>query len=187
MTVSAPVRFKPSPPTCVVSSSMSIEGSLLNLKQSTGYTTLTNSTAETDRETNRCTDIYWGFPTRMVYLYYMSCLRYTILVRNPRYRDIPFWSETLGIYIRINHILSLWHFSWYTSDNSLYTYNLFPHGTFWRDVPCSRSPLQTHHHTPIHLHKQAQTNVQTHIDMHRLTHTHTHTHTHASRYSHTEK
>ena len=28
---------------------------------------------------------YKGFPTRMVYLYYISCLRYTILVRNPRY------------------------------------------------------------------------------------------------------
>ena len=26
---------------------------------------------------------YQGFPTRMVYLYYISCLRYTILVRNP--------------------------------------------------------------------------------------------------------
>ena len=25
-----------------------------------------------------------GFPTRMVYLYYISCLRYTILVGNPR-------------------------------------------------------------------------------------------------------
>ena len=29
--------------------------------------------------------IYWGFLTRMVYLYYRSCLRYTILVRNPQY------------------------------------------------------------------------------------------------------
>ena len=28
---------------------------------------------------------YRGFPTRTVYLYYMSCLRYTILVGNPRY------------------------------------------------------------------------------------------------------
>ena len=27
---------------------------------------------------------YRGFPTRMVYLDYISCLRYTILVRNPR-------------------------------------------------------------------------------------------------------
>ena len=27
---------------------------------------------------------YWGFPTRMVYLCYISCLRYTILVGNPR-------------------------------------------------------------------------------------------------------
>ena len=26
----------------------------------------------------------WGFPTRMVYLYYFSCLRYAILVGNPR-------------------------------------------------------------------------------------------------------
>ena len=29
--------------------------------------------------------IYRGFPTRMVYLYYISCWRYTILVGNPRY------------------------------------------------------------------------------------------------------
>ena len=29
--------------------------------------------------------IFRGFPTRMVYLYYMSCLRYTILARNPRF------------------------------------------------------------------------------------------------------
>ena len=29
--------------------------------------------------------VYRGFPTRMVYLYYISCLRYTILVGNPRY------------------------------------------------------------------------------------------------------
>ena len=27
---------------------------------------------------------YRGFPTRMVYLYYISCLRYTLLVGNPR-------------------------------------------------------------------------------------------------------
>ena len=32
--------------------------------------------------------IYQGFPTRMVYLCYISCLRYTILVRNPRYRKV---------------------------------------------------------------------------------------------------
>ena len=28
---------------------------------------------------------YRGFPTGMVHLHYISCLRYTILVRNPRY------------------------------------------------------------------------------------------------------
>ena len=28
-----------------------------------------------------------GFPTRMVYLYYISCLRYTILAGNPRNKD----------------------------------------------------------------------------------------------------
>ena len=28
---------------------------------------------------------YWGFPTSMVYLYCISCVRYTILVGNPRY------------------------------------------------------------------------------------------------------
>ena len=33
--------------------------------------------------------VYRGFPTRMVYLYYISCLRYTILVGNPRYMSMP--------------------------------------------------------------------------------------------------
>ena len=32
-----------------------------------------------------CLGAYRGFPTRMVYLYYKSCLRYTILVGNPQY------------------------------------------------------------------------------------------------------
>ena len=30
---------------------------------------------------------YQGFLTRMVYLYYISCLRYTILIRNPWYNS----------------------------------------------------------------------------------------------------
>ena len=29
--------------------------------------------------------VFQGFPARMVYLYYISCLRYTILVGNPRF------------------------------------------------------------------------------------------------------
>ena len=29
-------------------------------------------------------EAYRGFPTRMVYLYYISCMRYTIMVGNPR-------------------------------------------------------------------------------------------------------
>ena len=29
-----------------------------------------------------------GFPTRMEYLYYISCLRYTILVGNPRFLSV---------------------------------------------------------------------------------------------------
>ena len=33
--------------------------------------------------------ICWGFPTRMVYLDYMSCLRYTSLVGNPRKMSFP--------------------------------------------------------------------------------------------------
>ena len=32
--------------------------------------------------------IYQGFPTRMVYLYYISCLRYTILAGNPQYMPL---------------------------------------------------------------------------------------------------
>ena len=34
---------------------------------------------------SHCSHIYQGFPTRMVYLYYTSCLRYTVLVGNLRY------------------------------------------------------------------------------------------------------
>ena len=32
---------------------------------------------------------FWGFPTRMVNLYYISCLRYTILVGNPCHANVP--------------------------------------------------------------------------------------------------
>ena len=32
-----------------------------------------------------CGHAYQGFPVRKVYLHYISCLRYTILVGNPRY------------------------------------------------------------------------------------------------------
>ena len=34
-----------------------------------------------------------GFPTRMVYLYYISCLRYTILVGNPRFYMLSSFSS----------------------------------------------------------------------------------------------
>ena len=39
--------------------------------------------------------IWRGFPTRMVYLYYISCLRYTILVGNPRWicRSSAAWTR----------------------------------------------------------------------------------------------
>ena len=37
-----------------------------------------------------------GFPTRMVYLYYVSCLRYTILVRNPWNVNKPKWQYFLN-------------------------------------------------------------------------------------------
>ena len=33
---------------------------------------------------------YQGFPTRMVYFHYISCLRYTILVRNPQYDAVVY-------------------------------------------------------------------------------------------------
>ena len=32
--------------------------------------------------------IYHGFPTRIVHLYYISCLKYTILAGNPRYMPL---------------------------------------------------------------------------------------------------
>ena len=35
-----------------------------------------------------CTTL-WGFPTRMVYLHYISCVRYTILVGNPQLGTLP--------------------------------------------------------------------------------------------------
>ena len=41
--------------------------------------------------------IVWGFPTRMVCLYYISCLRYTILVGNPWYRSLYSSSKWGGI------------------------------------------------------------------------------------------
>ena len=35
--------------------------------------------------------LYRGFPTRMVNLYYISCLRYTIVVGNPRYARVSYF------------------------------------------------------------------------------------------------
>ena len=43
-----------------------------------------------------------GFPTRMVYLHYISCLRYTILVRNP-------WNAEI-VHICHTYRTSLWSF-----------------------------------------------------------------------------
>ena len=43
---------------------------------------------------DECESIYLGFPTRMVYLYYISCLRYTIQAGNPRY---------VGVCVRYSH------------------------------------------------------------------------------------
>ena len=43
---------------------------------------------QTDRQTENVMVPFRGFPIRMVYLYYMSCLRYTILVRNPRIKSL---------------------------------------------------------------------------------------------------
>ena len=35
-------------------------------------------------------EVNWEFPTRMVYLYYIPCLRYTILVGNPQNASVNF-------------------------------------------------------------------------------------------------
>ena len=52
--------------------------------------------------------ICWGFLTRMVYLYYISCLRYTILAGNPRCVGDSLWrieeivkSLRLGLSVRL--------------------------------------------------------------------------------------
>ena len=42
---------------------------------------------------------YRGFPTRKVYLYYISCLRYTILVGNHRYTLLLFYH--VGVKMRL--------------------------------------------------------------------------------------
>ena len=48
------------------------------------------------------TDVpYWGFPTRMVYLYYIACLRYTILVGNPRIMSEMIFHSSPTCYIRL--------------------------------------------------------------------------------------
>ena len=43
-----------------------------------------SSSADTEKSSALSTVTYQGFPTRMVYLYYTSCLRYTFLAGNPR-------------------------------------------------------------------------------------------------------
>ena len=55
--------------------------------------------------------IYRGFPTRMVYLCYISCLRYTILVGNPRYSlpntFVPLHYESLNSCNKILKVLDI--------------------------------------------------------------------------------
>ena len=57
---------------------------------------------------------YWGFRTRMVYLDYITCLRHTILVRNPQCNNplilplslsfcVPFWSKTVKWICTLSH------------------------------------------------------------------------------------
>ena len=51
---------------------------------------------------------YWGFPTREVYLHYISCLRYTILVGYPRY----VYSVQTAIIVSTFHYNMIWHSFW---------------------------------------------------------------------------
>ena len=56
---------------------------------------------------------YRGLPTRMVYLYYISCLRYTILVRNPRYiatlTDLVKWrSQQMKLFCHVDIQCDWW-------------------------------------------------------------------------------
>ena len=44
-----------------------------------------------------------GFPTRLVYLYYIACLRYTILVGNPR--NVPLSDST----VRKGHFFTIYY------------------------------------------------------------------------------
>ena len=57
---------------------------LMHARSHTHVLTCTH-TQSPENKVRQTIPIYRGFPTRMVYLYYISCLRYTILVGNPRY------------------------------------------------------------------------------------------------------
>ena len=47
--------------------------------------------------------IFQGFPTRMVYLYYISCLRYTGLVGDPRFVLVAFLQSSLWNHASVHH------------------------------------------------------------------------------------
>ena len=51
---------------------------------------------------------YRGFLTRMVYLYYISCLRYTILVGNPQYTGLTSSFHIFLITICLYNFAWLW-------------------------------------------------------------------------------
>ena len=54
-------------------------------------------------DTSNAENTFPGFPTRMVYFYHISCLRYTILVGNPRYEPNSFehvqWNHVGSLYV----------------------------------------------------------------------------------------
>ena len=81
--------------------------------------------------------IYWGFPTRMMYLYYMLCLRYTFLAGNPRY-----------IHLVGNICFFSWSFYHPSNRNSVSWGLTSLHNCTWsRHVECLRSHWLSHQGT----------------------------------------
>ena len=54
-----------------------------------------------------CFQIFRGFPTRMVYLNYILCLRYTILVGNTRNLFVRFSSSPPSLFIMVNFVADI--------------------------------------------------------------------------------
>ena len=108
----------------------------------------------------------------MVYLDYITCLRYTILVRNPRF-------VSADLFLRYSSMLLGHYVANQPTKQQLENYT--PHSS--RNTPFSHAYIYKHEHSQSYMHLWMQSYQPFYL--HKTTHTHTHTHTHTYIHTHT--